>query len=146
MVADWLMSDSLAAMSADLEGDLEDGSITEKLIAEQKLGADEDGESNPRQNRTVTNCNRLTSLWIGEVEMTVAELIEKLKEYPQTAKVLVSGYDVIEMYDYDENLELEYMDSQGIPDLCYSEIDNILTINMGGEDDDYVSLGELEGD
>lgn len=59
--------------------------------------------------------------------MTVKELIEELKKYDQDKKVLINSYYINEDYDWDENLELRYIDEVISPEI--SETENYVYLN-----------------
>jgi len=63
--------------------------------------------------------------------MTVSELIEKLKECNPNATVCIDSYYIDEDYDWDENLELNYID-------CPIEAEGVSEDNF--EDEDRIVL------
>lgn len=66
--------------------------------------------------------------------MTVKELIEILRQYPEDSRVLVSGYEQWEDYDWDENLILNYNSVITPPYITFEN--NVVYIEVGGDDED----------
>ena len=62
--------------------------------------------------------------------MIVRELIKKLQKCDQNKEVLINSYYIDEDYDWDENLELRYVDDDVIsPEI--SETDIYVYLNWG---------------
>lgn len=59
--------------------------------------------------------------------MTVGELIELLQKYDKNKEVLINSYYVDADYDWDENLELRYVDETISPEI--SETENYVYLN-----------------
>ena len=61
--------------------------------------------------------------------MIVRELIKKLQKCDQNKKVLINSYYIDEDYDWDENLELKYIDEVISPEI--NETENYVFLNWG---------------
>lgn len=59
--------------------------------------------------------------------MTIRELIKELQKYDQDREVLINSYYIDEDYDWDENLELRYVDEVISPEI--SETENYVFLN-----------------
>ena len=59
--------------------------------------------------------------------MTVGELIKELQKYDKDKEVLINSYYIDEDYDWDENLELRYVDETIPPEI--SETENYVYLN-----------------
>ena len=59
--------------------------------------------------------------------MTVRELIKELQKYDQDKIVLINSYYIDEDYDWDENLELKYVDEVISPEI--NETENYVYLN-----------------
>lgn len=59
--------------------------------------------------------------------MTVGELIELLQKYDKNKEVLINSYYVDADYDWDENLEIRYVDETIAPEI--SETENYVYLN-----------------
>lgn len=54
--------------------------------------------------------------------MVVRELIKKLQKCDQNKEVLINSYYIDEDYDWDENLELRYVDEVISPEISETDI------------------------
>lgn len=61
--------------------------------------------------------------------MTVGELIKLLRKYDKDKEVLINSYYIDEDYDWDENLELIYVDETISPEI--SETESYVYLNWG---------------
>ena len=59
--------------------------------------------------------------------MTVRELIKELQKYDQNKIVVINSYYIDEDYDWDENLELKYIDDVISPEI--NETENYVYLN-----------------
>lgn len=59
--------------------------------------------------------------------MKVKELIKELQKYDQNKEVLINSYYISEDYDWEENLELRYIDETISPEI--SETENYVYLN-----------------
>ena len=59
--------------------------------------------------------------------MTVREFIKELQKYDQDKIVLINSYYIDEDYDWDENLELKYVDEVISPEI--NETENYVYLN-----------------